>query len=721
MELIQITGHFIYEKYRSENYAVYLFQLYDKSEKKITVKGNIPLIEDEDLLYECSGNYVEHPKYGMQFDVQYVKIVLPSEEESIVKYLKSSHFSGIGEKTAQQIVDALGVDCLNVIKENKEVLYQLSFLNNKKIQAIIEGIEQYDTSLEESMAFFTRLGLTYRQIMKIDVIYKENAIKQLSENPYALVYDVAGIGYKIAHKLASQMKFEDCFHYREEAFLVSLVLSSCVSSGDTYVEYDSLYQLYSKSEDQQYFNDVLKQACLNHYLIQDEDKIYHQTQYQAEVGIARYLNEFPNESLPLIEQVEIEKNIDDLQQKHAIQYDELQKDAMFSFMNEHLMILTGGPGTGKTTVVKALIELFKYFYPNHVLACIAPTGRASKRLKELCECDAYTIHSLLTYDLESNTFGKNIDNPIVYDALIIDEASMIDNWLFYNLLLASQNVKKICIIGDEDQLPSVGPGQLLKDLIDSQQFRCIALNTIHRQKQGSDIVELSKQIRNGIATFDEDYQEAKFYETQSMNDTHLICNIVEHALNKEYSLQDIQVLSSMYRGSSGIDNLNHALQNKFNPHNPYKNEIKVGFITFREEDKILQLKNQAEDDVYNGDIGILKEIVLPQDAEDKQAHLFVDFDGIFVEYTSTTIQNITHAYCVSVHKAQGSEYPIVILAIPDEARFMLKRKLLYTAITRAKKSLILVGSKNAYYTACETLDRYRRTSLVTRLLKGLAF
>lgn len=715
IEFEKIQGHFTYERFRSNDYAVYSFKLYDSSEKLITVNGPIPEVEPH-LLYELSGRYIDHKKYGIQFEVSYVSLVLPDEEAYVLLFLKSSRFDGIGTKSAQLVIDYLGPNCLEDLKQNPSLIHEVIGLNDKKKQAILDGLNQENPILEKNINFFSGLGLSYRQILKVDRIYGDKAIDSLNRNPYSIVYEVSGIGFDTAKKLATAMKFEDEHNYHNEALIVSLTLKICVQNGDCYIDKEMLMRQYCHFANEDTFYDALDQALLNSYLIQEEDRIYHHTQYEAEFGIVSFLKQFPFDELEVIDIELIDAQVIQLESQHQIQYDVLQKEAIRTFMLSAFTILTGGPGTGKTTVVKALIETFKTFYPNYQLAVIAPTGRASKRLKELCNCEALTIHSLLVFDLESGTFGKDADNPILFDALIIDEASMIDNWLFYKLLIASKQVKKICIIGDEDQLPSVGPGQLLKDLIESERFNCIRLNTIHRQKEGSDIIDLSRLIKSGDSSLASDYQEIKFYPSNSNNVHHYIADVVKMALEKGYLLQDIQVLSCMYRGSAGIDNLNHSLQEKFNPMDPLKKEIKVGFITFREEDKILQLKNQADDDVFNGDIGILKEIVLAQEAHDNRWHLLVDFDGIIVEYTSDNIQNITLAYCVSVHKSQGSEYPIVILSLSKDQSRMFQRKLLYTAVTRAKKSLVLVGDYEVYQKACVTLDVSRRTTLQKRLL-----
>ncbi|MEG1462838.1 MAG: AAA family ATPase, partial [Anaerorhabdus sp.] len=410
-----------------------------------------------------------------------------------------------------------------------------------------------------------------------------------------------------------------------------------------------------------------------------------------------------------------EESLQEIQEKLNIQYDPKQMEALNQFFNEDFMILTGGPGTGKTTVVRGMVSIFKKLYPLANIACCAPTGRAAKRLAELTEVDTYTIHSLLLWDLESNTFGKNENEPLFIDLLIVDEFSMVNNWLFYNLVKACVHVKKICLIGDENQLPSVSPGCLLKDLIESSLFPVVRLEHIFRQQEGSDVIELANQIRKGYLDFTKLNQDVAFFETNQFGVKDRVVHIVQQALDKGYELKDIQILACMYQGVAGIDRLNNALQACFNPPSKDRREWKVGYRIFREEDKILQLKNQPDDDVYNGDIGRLVEIIYPQEDPNNTVRLIVDYEGIFVEYSPENFERITHAYCISVHKSQGSEYPIVIFPIVEQHRHMLQRSLLYTAITRAKKSLVLLGSKSVSEEACKTEVKRRETTLIKRL------
>ncbi|MEG0275278.1 MAG: AAA family ATPase, partial [Longicatena sp.] len=365
-----------------------------------------------------------------------------------------------------------------------------------------------------------------------------------------------------------------------------------------------------------------------------------------------------------------------------------------------------------------ILALCRTFLPTQRVALCAPTGRASKRLSELSNGSAMTLHSLLKWDLETNTFQANEKEPIDYDILIIDEFSMVDQWLFYNLVKASKNVRKILLIGDEDQLPSVGPGCVLKDLIESKQFSLSRLDKIFRQSEGSGVVRLAHEIRDGHIEVMNNTGDIAFFNAQNYEIKDLVMSIVSNAFEKGYQEKDIQVLAPMYGGVAGIDALNNALQKMINPPRGHVQEIKVGYRTFRENDKILQLKNQPDDGVFNGDIGTILEIIPSYEDIHHTNRITADFDGVIVEYAGEQIYHITHAYCVSIHKSQGSEYPIVILPIVSDYRHMLQKRLIYTAVTRAKKSLVMLGDPSVFERAIQIEDRQvRKSTLRQRILE----
>ena len=384
------------------------------------------------------------------------------------------------------------------------------------------------------------------------------------------------------------------------------------------------------------------------------------------------------------------------------------------------MIITGGPGTGKTTIVNAMIKIYQRLNPDQRLAIVAPTGRAAKRLSEVTGVEACTIHRLLKWDLHTNTFAVNEKNPLDVDLLIIDEFSMVDSLLFSHLLLACQKVSQILLIGDDQQLPSVAPGHVLKDLIQSECIPTIALHHIYRQTKESGIVQLAHSIRND--QYDENlffqYSDIHFQTCTPYDVVKYVRVLVSKALEDGYDGQDIQVLAPMYNGVAGIDALNDCLQELLNPPDGFKNELRVGKRVFREGDKILQLKNRVEDNVFNGDIGTLIEICFKDNFEYLTDKMIVDFDGTIVEYTPQEFYTLTHAYCMSVHKSQGNEFKIVIMPVLKDYYIMLKKNLIYTGLTRAKQSLWFLGSHQAFvYGITHKQDERRKTTLIERMKK----
>lgn len=698
METISIQGKVIHTIYRDEKtrYTVARFRLYELNEKMITITGYFPEFQS-DLLLNLTGIYLDHPRFGMQFQVQHYHRVLPNEPDSIITFLSSPLFPGIGKKFAEAIVEMWQEDALNVLKEDPSRLKEIKGYTPKKEESLINGLINYGED-EEAIRFFTTNGLGIRNILRLDRVYGKDAYRLVKENPYRLIDEVDGIGFKIADKLALNMGFDWDDPRRLMAGLCAMTMEECMRTGDSYVEFNRLEILFSTqfNDNSLDFSNLLHDAVRQTKLIQIGEKIFHPSQYVSEQYIAHALKEFPYLELQPVDDTEIMTQLDILQRELNIEYDESQKEAILTFFHSPFTIMTGGPGTGKSTVIGAMIHLWKRLYPSYSLACAAPTGRASKRLFELNGVESFTIHSLLKWDLESNTFGMDETNPLSIDCLIIDEFSMVDTWLMSHLLKASQQVKKILIVGDKDQLPSVAPGQVLKDLIECEVFPVISLKHIYRQKEGSDVISLAHQIREQALDFDQFKQDIRWFDCKAIDVKKLVLDVIQQALLKGYPLQHVQVLAPMYSGLAGIDALNHAIQKFVNPYDENKRELKVGTQTFRENDKILQLKNQPNDDVYNGDIGTCVEIVYAREDELKQNRIIVDFDGRIVEYTSETFINITLAYCVSVHKAQGSEYPIVILPVVPEHRFMLQKRLLYTAVTRASKSLILIGSKQLF-------------------------
>lgn len=721
-EIMVIKGKFTHIRYRDDSslFTVATFRLHDLNEKNITVTGIIPNIQ-LDLLVELTGHYIEHVRYGVQFEVVDCRIVVPNDEESLISYFASAQFSGIGKITAKKIVDELGLNAIDIIKENPDVLTTIFKKNDKRIKSVLEGIEKND-SLDETILFLNSLQLGVRNFVKVQVAYGDEASSIIKENPYRLMEDIDGIGFKTSDKIAKKLGFENYHPYRIKALLISCILETCIQRGDSYITIDDLLEKVISLSNKEgisfedfHFEENMEILMRERFIVLEDDRVYHVTQYDAERGIAQCLKEFPqcrdyDRSISFLD-----TDIDMIQTSIGINYETKQRNAMHMFFEHPFSILTGGPGTGKTTIVKGILKLYQQYYPNDIVMLCAPTGRASKRLGECADAASSTIHRLLKWDLESNSFLINETQPLLVDCLIIDEFSMVDQWLFYNLLKACGNVKKILVIGDEDQLPSVGIGSVLHDLIESQQFPIVRLDKIYRQSEGSDVISLAYEIKQGTCDILETGKEIAFYECQPSYVKDTVMKLVSHALEKGYNQHEIQVLSPMYSGLSGIDQLNLSLQKMINPPALQK-QIQVGYRIFREHDKVLQLKNLPDEDVYNGDIGEIVEIVEADEDFDHQNRIFVDFDGHLVEYTKENFNMLTHAYCISIHKSQGSEYPIVILPIVREHGRMLNLRLVYTAITRAKQSLVILGDKQAFLNAIQRKDTHlRKTTLTKRI------
>ncbi len=718
---IKLHAKYLLTIFHSEEtgFTVAKFRLYDGEEKEFTAIGIFYDLQP-DVIYTLTGSYVEHSKYGMQFKTEAYEKMKPNDTDSLIRYFSGPLFPGIGKQTARLILDVLGEQAIHKILEDPDILLTIPKLNDKKRALLTEGVLA-DSQENDPVHYLSKLGLGMKMIMKIEAAYGKDAVEKIKENPFLLVEDVDGIGFKTADKIASSLDFEESHPYRIRALILANVKESSMASGDSYLTMDKMvHRLEKKLSKDICIQDYLDELIRDRQLIVEEDRLYHHTQYDAEKGIAQFLASFPYIEIPHDEIADIDDEIDKMEREFAIKYEAKQRSAIRCFFEEPFMILTGGPGTGKTTIIKAIIALYKKFYCDETIVCCAPTGRAAKRLSELTETTASTIHSLLHWDLETNTFLINDKDPIQADLLIIDEFSMVDAWLFYNLLKASKTITKILLIGDEDQLPSVGPGAVLRDIIASRQFPIVSLHKIFRQNEGSGVITLAHDVRENICVDIVDNEDVAFFACESTDIRDHIMSIILTAFDRGYDDRDIQVLSPMYHGAAGIDTLNSALQKMMNPPAEHRRELRIGYRIFRENDKVLQLKNQPEDDVYNGDIGKIAEIVYADEDISHMNKIIIDFDGIIVEYSGEQISHITHAYCISIHKSQGSEYPIVIMPIVKEHSYMLQKRLLYTGITRAKQSLILIGDKDVFIRALHAEDRtVRYTTLTKRIVEYL--
>jgi exodeoxyribonuclease V alpha subunit len=704
-------------------YSVLKIEITDTNEKDlvfyeptIIICGFFPKLE-QGSKYRFYGKIKSHPKYGTQYDAERYERIMDNTYDGLIDYLSSGIIKGIGPKTAKRIIDTLGLDALEKIANNPDILDTVSkfpklkkpdihaaILENRKMESTLIWLYGFQISPKMSMRIFQRYGID-----TIDVI---------KQNPYVLIDDVEGIAFKRADEIGLKVGFSYDSPLRISAVLIYLLNEYANKYGDTYLEKDKLmeYTYQFLRIDDQIAVDVpqienIIQTLINQKKIAYiDDKIGLMTFFNAEKKIAERLIDINSRKRDEYSPSLVENTISEFETIHGIIYTQNQREAILQALINPLTIITGGPGTGKTTIVKGIINVFislnqgdRLIHEKIKLA--APTGKAAKRLFEATECNATTIHRLLGYDyLGHYTFDQN--NPIDAKLVIIDEASMLDVGLANQLFQSVSSKTKIVIVGDDNQLPSVGPGQVLTDILECKLFPVVRLYKIHRQASDSSIIQLAydilnQQLSENVLGYYHDRSYIRSHEEQVPSK---IIQILQEAIEHGYDLwEDIEVLIPMYKGECGIDNINKLLQETFNKNNEMQS-ISYGLKTFYYHDKVMQLVNQPEDGIMNGDLGIISGIL-------DEREMLVDFSGNVVKYNIKDFDNLTLAYAISIHKSQGSEFKMVILPIVRSYSMMLKRKLLYTAVTRAKEKLILIGEFGALKRGILGIESNRKTFL----------
>ena len=664
--------------------------------------------------YKMEGNFVTHNKYGEQFQVDSYELILPTDEEEIIEFLSSDLFP-IGEKTAEKIVSKLGKDTISIILNNPDALDDIPRLTKQKVNKIYEILTDYQ-STSNIVIELNKLGFSTKNSISLLKKHNSKIIDIINNNIYDVKDDI-DITFDELDKIARNNNYDLNDERRLEALTIYAMNLLTFNSGDTYLYFDELYSYILKNTDNldedtfEYI--LLKLSKLNKIKI-IKNRYYLTEFYEAEIYITERLtklNDTERRKLP-----NLEEKISKLEKISHIKYDESQKEAIIKSLNNNLTIITGGPGTGKTTIVKCIVSLLTDIIgiDKEKLALLAPTGRAARKLMETTNLPAYTIHKYLKWDKDSNSFEVDEYFPNKEEYIIVDEASMIDTILLSSLLKGTILNAKYIFVGDYYQLPSVSQGQVLKDLIDSDCLDVVRLNTLYRQTEESYITTLAYEIKNKDITenFLSKYDDYNFISCQNEEIIPAIEDIVKKALNKGYTEKDIQVLAPIYKTTNGIDALNKMLQTIINPKSPKKNEIKSGDIIYREGDKVLQLVNDSDNSVSNGDIGYIESIIPSTKSKSKKNELIINFDGTRVTYTPKDFINIMHGYAISVHKSQGGEFKMVIIPFSPSFKRMLYNKLIYTAVTRAKQSLILVGDPSSFiYGVKNNYDEMRKTTI----------
>ena len=705
----------------------------------VTIVGCIPTISIGQNL-KLTGEWVNHAQFGKQFKVESSEEILPSSKEGILKYLSSGVIEGIGPVTAKKIVGHFGDETLNILDNDIDRLCEIEGIGEKKLILIKDSYSK-SHDLRKVMIFFEGYGVTANQCLKIYKRFGLNSIETVKENPYILTEEVSGIGFKTADRIAGSLGIDKESPFRIEA-CVKYIINEFCALGNTYMPLPRLVRECSKmlvQPEDKIMNTIYEislQQKIRISKINDEDAVFTLPYFYAELSVTKKIV-----TLSIYEKsssfLDVEKDIEDFELQHKIKFADAQKDAIKGAFDNYIEVITGGPGTGKTTIINCIAEIFEKNKKKILLA--APTGRAAKRMTEATGREAKTIHRLLELgyeDEDEGIFNKDEEEPLVCDVVIIDEASMIDIILMNALLKAITPGTRLIIVGDADQLPSVGPGNVLRDIIDSSCVKVVRLRDIYRQAEESTIVVNAHRVNDGEMPLLNEKNGDFYFLNEDNNDKILdtLISLVNNRLPKFNGdwdkLKHIQILTPMRKGSLGVTNLNKYLQNVLNPKSSDKPEKEYRDVVFRTGDKVMQIKNNytlkwtrvsgyGETEgtgVFNGDVGFIKEI-------DKNSGLIkVVFDEEReVQYENIFLDELEHAYAITIHKSQGSEFKVVVMPVFMGPPMLMNKNLFYTAITRAKQMVVLVGVRKAiHYMISNKNSMERYSSLKYRIMSILA-
>lgn len=739
MKLEGYVEHIIYRN--SENGYTVLNLV--SEEKEITAVGIFPYVSEGEFL-ELTGSYTEHNLYGEQFSAESFEVKAPKDLVAVERYLGSGAIKGIGAALAARIVRRFGKDTFDIIEREPERLAEIKGISEEKAREVAAQVEE-KKDLRQAMIFLQDYGISMNLSVKIYQKYGQEIYRVVRENPYQIADDIAGVGFRTADEIARRVGIREDSDFRIRSGILYVLLQASVE-GHTCLPRELLANRAVK------LLGVPREAVEKHLMDLNVDRrlvqkmlpdskgeeqifVYGASYYHAELGIASMLHRL-NLSLETT-QAEIETRLHKIEKQSSISLDEHQKEAVAAAVAHGLLILTGGPGTGKTTAINAMIQYFEAEGLEIFLA--APTGRAAKRMTEATGCQAQTIHRMLelsggTENLSGRaTFARNEETPLEADVIIIDEMSMVDLHLMQALLKAVIPGTRLILVGDVNQLPSVGPGKILQDIIDSQMFPVVRLTKIFRQAAESDIIVNAHKINRGEpVALDNKSRDFFFLQRQDPNMIlRVVLALVQEKLPPyvDAEISDIQVLTPMRKGALGVENLNQVLQRYLNPPSPDKEEKEHGSGIFRTGDKVMQIRNNYQIEwevrnryglaverglgIFNGDMGIIRSI------NSFAEELTVEFDeGRMVSYPFRQLDELELAYAITVHKSQGSEYPAVVIPLLAGPRPLMNRNLLYTAVTRARSCVTLVGSAGAFEMMVENETEQKRYTGLAQAIKS---
>lgn len=730
-----IIGKIVDVRYVSPDneYAVADF-LSDENEN-IVITGALSGVDIGDKI-KLTGMYVQHKIYGEQFKVSSYIPIKPDDIESIYDFLSSGVINGIGKNYAKKIIDVFGVNTLEIIEKMPEKLLEIEGIGSKKLDKIITSYHE-KMNLKNIIINLSKYDLSTSLSIKIYNTYADNAINILNSNPYKLCDDIRGIGFKKADEIAKKMGVAlDSCDRKMQAIL--FILNQSVFEGHTYIQFEKLKKSIKELidfEDDEELLEILYELYSQRKIILDREKeeindikIYLYSYALAETNVAAKLIDLASYEDEKIDYDKLDEIVSERLKYSKIDLSKEQIQSVYMAIKNNILVLTGGPGTGKTTTLSFIIEIFESI-GKKVKLC-APTGKASKRMSQATGKDASTIHRLLdmgyNYDLDEAVFAKNEDEPILADVIIVDETSMVDILLMNNLLTAIKKGTHLILVGDKDQLPSVGAGNVLKDIISSELIPCMTLNKIFRQAMKSHIIVNAHRINSGQMPLINDKDNDFFIMNRDNSDDiqELIIDLITKRLPQYYNImpKDIQIITPMKKRDIGTQNINKILQEALNPKSPLKNEYATKFKIYRENDRVIHIKNNYEKEwndgkesgtgIFNGDTGTIECI------NNSQKILTVLFDdGKKANYDFEELDELEHSFALTVHKSQGSEYPCIILPIHQVAPMLLTRKILYTAITRAKKLLIIIATNKTIKKMVENVYEEERNSTLSEKLK----